>query len=174
MLREVKNIRKTRFIRVLVATLLILGSLSPPSVGEAAWVRTRQGQVTPRFWVDTSRYVSREVVVSPARTIPATTERRWVVTTAARPAEGHWETIERRLVEVTPAVPAQYETREVIATEQRRVQISPATVAQPAVWGRVKVRWIGQNWEPSHGPKSPALIDRVTPCLYECRGFWAM
>jgi len=169
-LREVKNIRKTRFIRILVATLLILSSLSPPSVGEAAWVRRRQGQVTPQFWVDTSRYVSREVVVTPARTIPATTERRWVVTTAARPAEGRWETIERRWVEVTPAVPAQYETREVVATEQRWTLVAMAMPARPAVWGWVYVGYVGEHMDPEDFQYlSPEARDRLGDPIHEWR-----
>jgi len=142
-----------RFFGALVAVVFLLSTVFP-NVAEGTWVRARPGQVTPQFWVDTSRYVTREIVVSPARTIPAVTERRWVETSPARPAQGHWETTERRWVETVPAVPAQWGWRAVEVSPGRweTVWIPPVTQSQwvevvPSQWGWRTVEISPGRWE---------------------------
>lgn len=129
-----------RFFSVLVVVVFLFNSILP-NAAEGSWLRVRQGHVTPQFWVDTSRHVTREIGVSPARTIPAVTERRWVETSPARPAVGHWETTERRWVETVAARPAQG------GWERTHRQWAETVPARPEVWGW---GWFQSDWEPPY------------------------
>jgi len=171
-LREGRHIRKTRIFKVLVVALFLLSSILPANVGETTWLRRRDGPVIGRIWVDTSRWENRVVEISPARTIPAVTERRWVETAPALPALGVWRTevvspgrwedtilppiIETSLVRVADAVPAVYEIREEVTPERTEWRfVPPLTMGQliqvaPALPGRFVERLLpsqGGSWQ---------------------------